>query len=106
MHQRVRAGASGGDARAGRLADRRRWMRKPGVLGLVGGQHVGAVGRWWLARGGLWVEQHVDDVDRPDAVHQAVMGFAHQRPAAVRQTVEQHHLPQRTGAVQAVRVEV
>ena len=34
------------------------------------------------------------------------MGLPHQRPTAVRQTVEQHDLPQRTAAVQAMRVEI
>ena len=105
MHQRVRAGASGREARAGRLANGLGWMRKPCVPGR-GGRHARAVGRGRLARHRLCVEQQVDDVDRADAVDQAVVGLPHQRPAAVCQTVEQHHLPQRTAAVQAVRVEV
>ena len=52
------------------------------------------------------VEQEVRHVDRADAVDHAVMGLARQRPAAVLEPLEQHHLPERLAALEPVRPEL
>jgi hypothetical protein len=106
MHQRMRPGPGGREARIGHPTDRRRWMWEPSGPGLDGDRDARVIWRCTLGRRRLGVEQEVNGVDRARAVDQAVVGLADQRPAAVRQTVEQHHLPQRTAAVQTVRVEV
>ena len=55
-------------------------------------------------RGG--VEQQVADVERADAVDEAVVRLGRQRPAPALEPVEERHLPQRPVAVQSVGPEV
>lgn len=52
------------------------------------------------------VEQQLPDVDSADAVDQAMVNLAHHRPAALREALEQRHLPQRPSSVKAMGVEV
>ena len=74
----------------------------PAVLAAADGQRLRGQRRG--QRGG--VEQQVSDVERADAINEAVVGLARQRPAPSLQSVEKRHLPQRPVAVQAVRPEV
>jgi len=48
----------------------------------------------------LAIQQHLQDVDRPHSVHEAVVGLLSQRPAPVLQAIDQDHLPQRSRPVE------
>ena len=93
-------------ARASRR--RSRGGNQPGRCGrlrpsaAVAGGSVGAP----RTRVRLGVEQDVADVDRADAVDHRVVGLGREHPAAVLETVDQRHLPQRARAVEPVRPEV
>ena len=97
----VQPGPCGGDAhlggvsdRGGRLGHERTQQGGPAV---VLGEHGDARTRSGV---GLGVEQQVSDVHRADAVDQAVVGLPGQRPAAIGQPLEQHHLPERARPVE------
>ena len=57
-------------------------------------------GRSGLDRIGLEVEEHGQDVDARDAVHECVVGLADQRETAVAELVDEPDLPQRLLAVE------
>ena len=83
----ARPGAASARARAARRGGRRR--RRPTAR-----------------RARLGVEQHGARVDRPDAVHQAMVRLGGQRPAPAGEALEQDDAPQRPSAVEPVRPEV
>ena len=65
-------------------------LRHPCVAGLDLGGH------------GLEVEEHRGDVDSRDPVHERVVGLRDDREAAALDALDEPHLPERLGAVEAL----
>ena len=96
MEHGVDAGADAVQQRGRQVREARTAVGRRGRVG-----RRGAGGRL-----GGRIEQQVRDVDRADAVDHAVMGLARQRPAAVLEPFEEHHLPERLAALEPVRPEL